>query len=43
MSFIIGITITTYSKTIFVSPEGKDSNNGTFNSPYKSLKKAISV
>lgn len=32
-----------YGKTIYVATNGNDANNGTINSPYKTLNKAISV
>ena len=36
-------TAVSSAKTIYVSNSGKDSNNGTFSKPYKTLKKAFSV
>mgnify|MGYP001161664833 FL=1 len=36
-------TAVSSAKTIYISNSGKDSNNGTFSKPYKTLKKAFSV
>lgn len=43
VSILLCYNINTSAKTIYVSNSGKDSNNGTFSKPYRTLKKAVSV
>jgi hypothetical protein len=41
IAIIIGITGESFATTYYVSPTGNDANAGTFEAPFKSLKKAL--